>query len=354
MGRRKRVYLIHTGGTIGMARTPDGYAPAPGFLETQMRRMPELADPSMPEFTIHELAPLLDSSNMTPQNWFQIAQEIHHRYDQYDGFLVLHGTDTMTYTSSALPFILRNTKKPIIVTGSQIPLCEIRSDGRENLITGLLLAAESEMPEVCLFFGNRVLRGCRAVKISARGFDAFDSPNYPPLGLAGIDIAIHRERLWRPDAGGTWLHDGRLDATSVGALRLFPGISARVLENMLMPPIQGLVLEIYGVGNGPDQNPEFLAVLKRATDRGVVVVNCTQCLRGAVSMSDYATGAALAKAGVISGHDMTTEAALAKLYTLLSSDLPPAEIKRRMARSLCGELTEPEPRPAPAHPGAPN
>ena len=354
MGRQKQVYLIHTGGTIGMARTPDGYAPAPGFLETQMRRMPELADPSMPEFTIHELAPLLDSSNMTPQNWFQIAQEIHRRYDQYDGFLVLHGTDTMTYTSSALPFILRNTKKPIIVTGSQIPLCEIRSDGRENLITGLLLAAESEMPEVCLFFGNRVLRGCRAVKISARGFDAFDSPNYPPLGLAGIDITIHRERLWRPDAGGVRLHDGRLDATSVGALRLFPGISARVLENMLMPPIQGLVLETYGVGNGPDQDPEFLAVLKRATDRGVVVVNCTQCLRGAVSMSDYATGAALAKAGVISGHDMTTEAALAKLYALLSSDLPPAEIKRRMARSLCGELTEPEPRPAPAQPGAPD
>ena len=354
MGRRKRVYLINTGGTIGMARTADGYAPAQGFLEAQMRRMPELADPAMPEFTIHELAPLLDSSNMTPQNWVQIAQEIHRHYDEYDGFLVLHGTDTMAYTSSALPFILRNTQKPIIVTGSQIPLCEIRSDGRENLITGLLLAAESEIPEVCLFFGNRVLRGCRAVKTSARGFDAFDSPNYPPLGQAGIDIIIHRERLWRPDAGDAWLHDGHLDSTSVGALRLFPGISARVLENMLMPPIQGLVLETYGVGNGPDQNPEFLAVLKRATDRGVVVVNCTQCLRGAVSMGDYATGAALARAGVISGHDMTTEAALAKLTTLLSSDLPPAEVKRWMARSLCGELTEPETHPASMKSGAPD
>ena len=226
MGGRKRVYLINTGGTIGMARTPEGYAPAQGFLEVQMRRMPELADPSMPEFTIHELAPLLDSSNMTPQNWVQIAQEIHRHYDEYDGFLVLHGTDTMAYTSSALPFILRNTQKPIIVTGSQIPLCEIRSDGRENLITGLLLAAESEIPEVCLFFGNRVLarqpRGqdqrtrLRCVRFTELPAD---------LGLAGIDIIIHRERLWRPETGGARLHAGHLELASVGALRLFPGVS---------------------------------------------------------------------------------------------------------------------------------
>ena len=251
---RKPVDLMNTGGTIGMARTPDGYAPAQGFLEAQMRRMPELADASMPEFTIHELVPLLDSSNMTPQNWVQIAQEIHRHYDEYDGFLVLHGTDTMAYTSSALPFILRNTQKPIIVTGSQIPLCEIRSDGRENLITGLLLAAESEIPEVCLFFGNRVLRGSRAVKTSVRGFDAFDSPNYPPLGQAGIDITIHRERLWRPETGGARLHAGHLELASVGVLRLFPGISARVLENMLLPPIQA-VLETLWRGKRPGSTP---------------------------------------------------------------------------------------------------
>ena len=340
MRRRKAIYIIHTGGTIGMAKTPDGYAPRAGFLETQMARLPELTDARMPDFDIHELAPLLDSANMTPYNWEQIAADIYDHYDGYDGFLVLHGTDTMAYTASALPFILRQTQKPIIITGSQIPLCEIRSDGRENLITGLLLAAESEIPEVCLFFGNRVLRGCRTIKVSADGFDAFDSPNYPPLGVAGIEIGIHRERLLRPSDARPALHPYRLDRAAVGALRLFPGISARVLENMLMPPIQGLVLETYGVGNGPDQDPEFLAVLRRAADRGVVILNCTQCLRGAVSMGDYATGSALARAGVISGHDMTTEAALAKLYFLLSSALPPSEVKSQLARSLCGELTE--------------
>ncbi len=341
MGGRKRVLISYTGGTIGMSETPDGYVPSPGFLEAQMHRLPELADPRMPEFDIHELSPLLDSANMTPRNWEQIARDIYGHYDRYDGFLVLHGTDTMAYTASALPFILQNTRKPIIVTGSQIPLCEIRSDARENLITGLLLAAESDIPEICLFFGNRVLRGCRAVKVNADGFDAFDSPNYPPLGVAGIEITIYRDRLLRPTEGeAPRLHDQHLDRAAVGALRLFPGISARVLENMLMPPIQGLVLETYGVGNASDRDPEFLEVLKRAVGRGVVIVNCTQCLRGAVKMDDYATGSALARAGMISGHDMTTEAALAKLLFLLSSKISSQEVKLRMERSLCGELTE--------------
>ncbi len=339
MNHRKTVYIIHTGGTIGMAQTPAGYAPQAGFLATQLARLPELADPRMPAFAVHELTPLLDSANMTPANWMQIAADIYAHYDDYDGFLVLHGTDTMAYTASALPFILRQTRKAIIVTGSQIPLCELRSDGRENLITGLLLAAESEIPEVCLFFGNRVLRGCRSVKVSANGFDAFDSPNYPPLGAAGIEISIYRERLLQPADARPTLHEHALDRAAVGALRLFPGMAARVLENMLMPPIQGLVLETYGVGNGPDQDPAFLAVLRRAADRGVVIVNCTQCLRGAVSMGDYATGSALARAGVISGHDMTTEAALAKLTCLLSAGLAPAEVKAAMGRSLCGELS---------------
>lgn len=165
-GQRKQVYIIHTGGTIGMAKTAVGYAPQAGFLATQLARLPELADLRMPAFAIHELTLLLDLANMTPANWAQIAADIYAHYDDYDGFLVLHGTDTMAYTASALPFILRQTRKPIIITGSQIPLCELRSDGRENLITGLLLAAESEILEVCLFFGDRVLRGCRSVKVS--------------------------------------------------------------------------------------------------------------------------------------------------------------------------------------------
>src|SRR5205085_12569490 len=165
--------------------------PQPGYLQKQMAPMPELRNPSMPAFTIHEYSPLLDSSNMTPREWVKIARDIAGVYGRYDGFVVLHGTDTMAYTASALPFMLSGLAKPVIVTGSQIPLCEVRNDARENLITSLLIASSYDVPEVCLYFGGKLLRGCRAVKVSADGFAAFDSPNFPPLGLVGIDIEIN-------------------------------------------------------------------------------------------------------------------------------------------------------------------
>ncbi|MCU1348290.1 MAG: ansA, partial [Acidobacteria bacterium] len=183
---KKRVYVAYTGGTIGMERTAGGYVPRPGYLQKQMAAMPELRHASMPKFTIHEYAPLLDSSNMTPREWVKIAHDIARHYDDYDGFVVLHGTDTMAYTSSALPFMLHGLRKPVIISGSQIPLCEVRNDARENLITSLLIAATYDIPEVCLYFGGKLLRGCRAVKVSADGFAAFDSPNHPPLGTVGI------------------------------------------------------------------------------------------------------------------------------------------------------------------------
>ena len=186
----KRLYIAYTGGTIGMSRTPDGYAPAPGFLAAQMAAMPELADPRMPGYDIHEYDPLLDSSNMRPADWVRIGHDIVAHYDAYDGFIVLHGTDTMAYTASALPFFLQGLGKPVIVTGSQIPLCEIRNDARANLITSMLIAAEYPVPEVCLYFGGKLLRGCRAVKVDADGLEAFDSPKYPPLGVAGVEIQI--------------------------------------------------------------------------------------------------------------------------------------------------------------------
>ena len=173
-----------------MSRTPDGYAPAPGFLAAQMAAMPELADTRMPGYDIHEYDPLLDSSNMRPGDWVRIGQDIVVHYDAYDGFVVLHGTDTMAYTASALPFFLQGLRKPVIVTGSQIPLCEIRNDARANLITSMLIAAEYPLPEVCLYFGGKLLRGCRAVKVDADGLEAFDSPKYPPLGVAGVEIQI--------------------------------------------------------------------------------------------------------------------------------------------------------------------
>jgi L-asparaginase len=340
---RKRVYIAYTGGTIGMQRTRDVYQPAPGSLQTQMAEMPELRHDSMPAYTIHEYTPLLDSSNMTPREWVKIARDVEANYDRYDGFVVLHGTDTMAYTASALPFLLSGLRKPVIITGSQIPLCEIRNDARENLITSLMLASSYAIPEVCLYFGGKLLRGCRATKVSADGFAAFDSPNFPPLGNVGIDIEVNWDLVRKSRGGklrdGSRLYVQELKSPVVSALRLFPGISPELVRNVLRPPLQGLVLEAYGVGNGPDQNADFIAALSDATQRGVVIVDCTQCLEGTVDLAEYAAGYALASAGVISGYDMTAEAALAKLYYLFSRGFKPERVKKEMQRDLRGEMT---------------
>ncbi|MGA7616768.1 MAG: asparaginase [Thermoanaerobaculia bacterium] len=337
----RRVYIAYTGGTIGMRKSESGWAPDPRFLEQQLAAMPELEHPLMPEYTLREYEPLLDSSNMMPSDWLRIARDIAAHYDEFDGFVVFHGTDTMAYTASALAFMLEGLRKPVILTGSQIPLCEVRNDARENIITSLLIAANEPIPEVCLFFGNRLLRGCRSVKISAGGFDAFASPNYPPLGTAGVEIEIKRELIRSPVPGGP-LTVREMSQPVVGALRLFPGISARWLRNILQPPLQGLVLEAYGVGNAPERDHELIAAIGESIGRGVVVVDCTQCLEGSVDLEDYATGKALARVGVISGFDMTSEAALTKLYYLFSGGASPDEVRTRMEEDLRGELT---PRP---------
>jgi len=334
---RKQVYIAYTGGTIGMKRTRHVYKPEPGSLQSQMSEMPELRHASMPSYTINEYAPLLDSSNMTPAEWVKIAHDIEANYDRYDGFVVLHGTDTMAYTASALPFLLSGLGKPVIITGSQIPLCEIRNDARENLITSLMLASSYAIPEVCLYFGGKLLRGCRATKVSADGFAAFASPNFPPLGTVGIAIDINWDLVRKPRGGRFAVQE--LKNPVVSALRLFPGISPELVRNVLRPPLQGLVLEAYGVGNGPDQNSEFIAALADATKRGVVIVDCTQCLEGTVDLAEYAAGSALARAGVISGYDMTAEAVLAKLYYLFSRGFAAERVKTEMQRDLRGEIT---------------
>ncbi|MEM1202219.1 MAG: asparaginase [Acidobacteriota bacterium] len=338
-GQRRSVYIAYTGGTIGMRPGSRGYRPEPGFLADQMSRLPVFADARMPSYTVHEYAPLLDSSNMTPEDWVKIGEDIYDHYDRYDGFIVLHGTDTMAFSASALSFMLQRLGKPVIFTGSQIPFMELRTDARENLVTSLLLASQHPLPEVSLFVGSRLLRANRSTKVSANRFLAFDSPNYPPLGRAGVDLEIYHGRARSRPQGDIAFRPVR-DAR-VADLRLFPGITVDILHRILDSPLQGLVLHTYGSGNAPD-DPAFLDTLREACDRGMVIVNCTQCLEGSVDMWGYATGRALLDAGVVSGFDMTPEAALTKLYWLLSLDHPVEEVRRLMQESLRGELTRPQ------------
>lgn len=325
-----------------MRATDSGFAPEPGDLARRVTTMPELEAPSMPEVVLEECDPLLDSADMRPADWLRMADRIAANYEAFDGFVILHGTDTMAYTASALPFMLRGLAKPVILTGAQIPLGSVRSDARDNVVTSLAIAARGDVPEVCVYFAEKLMRGCRTVKVNADGLDAFASPNYPPLGEAGIDIRIRHELVRKPGAQLEALHVQPLDGPVVGALRLFPGISARMLDNILRPPLQGLVLETYGVGNGPSRDPELLAVLRRATQGPdpIVVVATSQCVRGTVDLGEYKTGAVLRDAGVRSGRDMTSEAALAKLYYLIRLGLTQAEIAVEIERDLVGELTE--------------
>lgn len=342
---RPHVLLLHTGGTLGMKRGPHGYAPASGHLGELLARMPELGRPELPSHRLLEHEPLLDSSDMRPADWQRLADTLVEHQEGVDGFVVLHGTDTMAYSASALAFLLEGLDRPVVLTGSQVPLAEVRSDARENLITALLLAGRRDLAEVVVLAGDRLLRGVRATKVSATGFDAFDSPNEPPIGRIGVEIEVDARRLLPPGRGP--LRAARLRDAQVLALRLFPGIGAQTLRNVLRDPVEGLVLETYGAGNGP-QDPELLGVLADAVARGVVIVNVGQTLRGRVRMGDYATGSALARAGLVSGDDMTAEAALAKLLYLLSVEADPDAVRRRFAQDLRGERTLAAPRTAPA------
>jgi L-asparaginase len=336
----KRVYVAYTGGTIGMRRKGSVYEPEPGYLGEQLSRMPEMASDTIPEIEVAESVPLLDSSDITPSHWERIARDIQGHQD-FDGFVVLHGTDTMAYTASALSFMLEGLARPVIVTGSQIPLSEPRSDARDNLIDALTIAGHHEVviPEVALLFNGLLLRGNRATKTSADGLDAFESPNYRPLGRGGIQLTLHKNRIREVAPGG--LRVAQLEAVHVAALRLFPGIEPRVLSEILRKPMQGIVLEAFGVGNAPTDSG-LAEAIREATARGVVVVVCTQCLRGSVNLGTYAAGSALADAGAIAGHDMTMEAAMTKMYWLFGQGLAPDVVKEKMGQDLRGEITLPD------------
>jgi len=306
-------------------------------LGDTLRAMPEFHRPEMPLFTLHEYDNLIDSSDMDPSDWQRIADDIKQNYDDYDGFIILHGTDTMAYTSSALSFMLENLSKPVIVTGSQIPLAELRSDGQVNLLNALYVAANYPIAEVSLFFNNRLLRGNRSRKVDADGFSAFDSPNFPPLLEAGINIRVKAGTLSTPT--DVPLCVSSVSAQPIGMVSLYPGISPEVIKNTLQQPVNALILLSYGVGNAP-QNPALIKQLTYAKEREIPVLNCTQCMRGRVNMGGYATGHGLREVGVLSGSDMTPEAALAKLHYLLSKNLPYHELTRRLTTNLRGEMSE--------------
>nr|XP_055217664.1 60 kDa lysophospholipase isoform X6 [Gorilla gorilla gorilla] len=305
-------------------------------------------------YTVLECQPLFDSSDMTIAEWVRVAQTIERHYEQYHGFVVIHGTDTMAFAASMLSFMLENLQKTVILTGAQVPIHALWSDGRENLLGALLMAGQYVIPEVCLFFQNQLFRGNRTTKVDARRFAAFCSPNLLPLATVGADITrplsrtgqrklpgstVNRELVRKVDGkAGLVVHSSM--EQDVGLLRLYPGIPAALVRAFLQPPLKGVVMETFGSGNGPTK-PDLLQELRVAAERGLVIVNCTHCLQGAVT-TDYAAGMAMAGAGVISGFDMTSEAALAKLsYVLGQPGLSLDDRKELLTKDLRGEMTPP-------------
>ncbi len=347
MTHRASILIIYTGGTIGMKTDAATGALVPFDFSGIYEEFPSLKRLNV-AIDVYTMSPVIDSSNVSPGNWIALARLIRDRYDRYDGFVVLHGTDTMSYTASALSFLLENLRKPVVFTGSQIPIGVLRTDGRENLITAIEIAGARSggaptVPEVSLYFQNRLFRANRTTKRSAEALNAFRSYNYPPLAEVGVNILYHPTAILRPDtaagSGAEPLHIAEHLETGVAILKLFPGMSETVLRSVLATPgLRGVVLETFGAGNAPTAE-WFLHTLEEAIARGLLIVNVTQCGGGRVAMELYETGLRLQKAGVLCGYDMTTEAAVTKLMYLLGQNLPPETTRTLMRRPLRGEFT---------------
>ena len=340
---KKQILIIHTGGTIGMVRTANGFAPKAGALIEELKQIRDLNSPYMPEWDLIEFDPLLDSTNVRYEQWNSIADTIVHYYDRYDGFVVLHGTDTLAYSASALSFMLEGLDKPVVFTGAQIPLCELRSDGRDNLITSMMIAADGIIREVSLCFGDAILRGNRAIKYSADGMVAFTSPNCNKLADAGISIEYNHACIndyVKNSLHSDSLHVVRLKESRIAVIKVVPGIQFDIFEPIMCETLDGLVLETFGKGNIPNYDPALSRIISEASRCGTIVVVCTQCPAGTVSLGTYEAGSALVRAGAVSGGNMTTEAAITKLTYLLSKGLQKDEIRTLMQTDLRGELTK--------------
>ena len=336
--------MIYTGGTIGMKQDEKSMALVPVDISQIQEEVPELKKFGY-SIDTYSFDPVIDSSDITPEFWVNLCNLIKKNYEKYDGFVILHGTDTMSYTASALSFMMENLAKPVVLTGSQLPVGMLRTDGKENIISSIEIAAAVDetghamVPEVCIYFESQLYRGNRTTKYNAENFRAFRSANYPVLADVGIHIKFNRSLIQYPKRWDLPLKLRTKLDTNVAILKIFPGITQQAIDAVMgTKGCRAVVLETFGSGNAPTTK-QFVSTIKKWVKKGLIVVNVTQCQAGKVDMGAYATGVALREAGVVSGYDSTTEATLCKLFVLLGRYSSSAMVKKELQECLCGEIS---------------